>query len=345
MSIGKIASFGRNFAKGLLDAQCVTQRCSVSETDGVFTMVATGHDAYFGEVRMPGQSRNTSDGKLFSVNPGKKIYFKSMNGVFDKSYIQQWDQDLNSLGFLDGNSVNGKDLAAGTKYISLRIGINNSVAGTTYTDKIMLSFDPITEWEEPYYEEKSVSLDLYSLPDGTCDEMIGDKLIRRVGKAIFDGSNDENWSLQNPENPYFGISLPKESVIFPGNEVGNAITNRFVFTDANSAWAGRVVNCASLNGAGASSRFRIRLQGVSTIDAFKVWLQTHPVNVYYELATPITETIDIPIIPTHAPYTTISHDSPIETEVEYEILTKSDYAADIIDIKQRLAALENAAIE
>lgn len=312
--------------------------CTVSETDNVFTIAATGSDAFFGEVRSVGQSRSGNEGKLLLAISGKKIYFKSINGVFNKSYIQQWDENLTSLGFLDAYNPNGKDLAAGTKYISLRIGIAGSVAGTTYTDKIMLSFDPITEWEEPYYEEKSVSYDLYGLLDGTCDEVRDGKLIRRVAHAHIDG--DTTIARENNAGGRFKcMGFPDRADV---SDVTPELCNRL---KPHSSPVGDGIVENTIRGYYIGNSIFIKMSQFSTVSDFKSWLATHPIDYFYKLRTPIVTPIIDLIIPTQAPYTTIAHDSPIETEVEYEILTKSDYAAEIIDIKQRLAALESAALE
>ncbi|WP_289182809.1 hypothetical protein [uncultured Dubosiella sp.] len=343
--IKKVASFGKNFGLKILDNGIVKQRCTVTESGGFFTMSTTGADAYWGEVRATGQPRTGSEGTLF-VAPAGKVYCKSMNNVFDKMFIQMWDKDLKSLGYLISFS-SGRELNPATKYISLRVGIENSQAGTTYTDQIMISTEPITDWEPPYYEEVNVDLELFSLPSGVCDEVKDGKLIRRVKKLVLDGSNDELYSIQNTPNPYFGYNDTSRTIKprkdGSGAIVSNVFCNRLQAATPDYLWAGLTANGVSID-INPASIVRVRVEGVTAVDELRAWLQSNPLTIYCELETPIITPLADIIVPTKAPYTIVTHDSPVETEIEYEILTKSDYLPDIIDIKKRLAALEAAAV-
>lgn len=341
--IKKIASVGKNFGLKIWDNGIVKQRCTVTELNGFFTMSTTGADAYWGEVRAIGQPRTGSEGTLF-VAPAGKVYCKSMNNVFDKMFIQMWDKDLKSLGYLIPFS-SGRELNPAAKYISLRVGIENSQAGTTYTDQIMISTEPITDWEPPYYEEVDVDLELCSLPTGTCDEVKDGKLIKRVGKKTFTGT--ETWLHHSPKNNYFECSsgLGAQRVI-DGTKAGYLHCNRFKEYSANSLyWDVNLEGC-SLGDNGNDQHFRVRIldSSITDLNSFKSWLAANPITIFYPLENPVITPLADIIFPTQAPYTIVTHDSPVETEIEYEILTKSDYLPDIIDIKKRLAALEAAAV-
>ena len=153
---------------------------------------------------------------------------------------------------------------------------------------------------EPYVEDKTqILLDepLMRLPNGICDEITRDgKLIKRVGKIIFNGS--ENWKTAiNNNKSRFDLSL--NSVKTP------------------SAWNDKTVPnmiCSNLN---VQPFVQIYAQGKSGITfyhansdrlivaslgnscslvEFKQWLSQNPTTVYYELAEPIITELPAPCL-------------------------------------------------
>ena len=153
---------------------------------------------------------------------------------------------------------------------------------------------------EPYVEDKTqILLDepLMRLPNGICDEITRDgKLIKRVGKIIFNGS--ENWKTAiNNNKSRFDLSL--NSVKTP------------------SAWNDKTVPnmiCSNLN---VQPFVQIYAQGKSGITfyhansdrlivaslgnscslvEFKQWLSQNPTTVYYELAEPIITELSAPYL-------------------------------------------------
>lgn len=49
-----------------------------------------------------------------------------------------------------------------------------------------------------------------------------------------------------------------------------------------------------------------------TIDEWEQYLQSNPIKVWYELAEPTTEQVDLPVIPSYYPFTNAWHDSEVE---------------------------------
>ncbi len=81
-----------------------------------------------------------------------------------------------------------------------------------------------------------------------------------------------------------------------------------------------------------------------TVDDLKVWLAAHPLTVLYKLAVPTIEDVSIPILPSYHPYTTAYTDSPVDPEIEWEILIASNNDAAVADLIARVAALESEAV-
>lgn len=182
-------------------------------------------------------------------------------------------------------------------------------------------------------ESKSVTL--RSLPNGVRDEWKDGKIIRRVGHIVFDGSSDENWTARGDGKGY--------AIVVPGALVRSArnpvLCNRGLFnSNDNDASKGVCV----LGGSATISFF----MGGESLDvtAWKTWLASNNLEVLYPLNEPTDETLSIPILPTQAPYAQAYTDSPVDTDILWEILTASNNDAQIEDLIARVTALESEAI-
>lgn len=209
-------------------------------------------------------------------------------------------------------------------------------ASANYSGDIMLNEGNSLSPYEPFCGGTvSKEITLRSLPDGTKDEYKDGKIIRRVGAKTFDGSSDEGWS-KRADNTGYAIPIADAKIVSVGSEV---LCSHGKFINANDRSKGSIV----LGGNRTISYY----MGGESLDTptFRQWLASNPMTVLYPLNEPTEESVSIPILPTKAPYVQAYTDSPVDTEIEWEILTKSDYASDIADIKERLAALESAALE
>ncbi|MCB6598631.1 hypothetical protein LI118_14295, partial [Erysipelatoclostridium ramosum] len=79
----------------------------------------------------------------------------------------------------------------------------------------------------------------------------------------------------------------------------------------------------------------------NTVDNLKTWLQSNPITVWYELATPTTEQITLPTLPSWYPYT----DAWVGTElqpsfVEWHIKTAGANQNDLTVIKEDISQLQ-----
>ena len=83
-----------------------------------------------------------------------------------------------------------------------------------------------------------------------------------------------------------------------------------------------------------------KIDEVADLSSFKTWLSTHNTVVEYELATPTTEEFKVPTIPSYYPYTNVSADNDLTTEMQWKILADSDRSLEVEEIQARLAVLE-----
>ena len=186
------------------------------------------------------------------------------------------------------------------------------------TIKPMLYQDGNGVWEKFNLDTTPASLTLRALPNGVCDTWEDGITTRRVGKITFDGSEDEAWSSQDGR---FYISIPgkKYGIDQP---LHNLICNKLITEPWNTLIANMRNMTIKEHGEQTNERVYIRNDSCSTIEELKTWLQSNQITVWYELATPTTELLDIPTLPSYYPFTNIWHDSEVEaSEIKWKILT------------------------
>lgn len=165
-----------------------------------------------------------------------------------------------------------------------------------------------------------------------CDEMDfkRGKYVQRINKAVFDGSDDENWS------EFTGVNLTKTKrfasapYAIPAVDkslVDSCITNRFLYLRNDSDK--EHFRLSTSNGVFNQVVLFTNVDTVSDVNALKNWLKANPVEILVPLAAPI-ET-DIPEetmnvyrkLYTNYPSAVIQNDSGAGMEVEYVADTKS----------------------
>ena len=135
---------------------------------------------------------------------------------------------------------------------------------------------------------------LMRLPNGVCDEIIGNKLIRRVGKINTWDINLWHMGLssQQFQNTMMFATKEFDSLFVPG---GKLICNKF---KSYTTWDRDLDACDFTTNNTVRLRIRISRSRLETedIDGFKKWLQDNEVVIYGELANPIITPIDSDII-------------------------------------------------
>lgn len=181
----------------------------------------------------------------------------------------------------------------------------------TGTIKPMLYQDGDGTYEPFQFNEVSTSLKL-----AQDDVYENNKIIRDRKQVLFDGSSDENWIWSASNGiPYIQLQDAKPSSLPKCNKVKSYIV---IGTDYQEG--------ITINGTGKLS---VNItdemypdKNWNDADTWKTWLQSNPITVEYELATPITEYVDVPTIPSYYPNTVASHNSVVEpTEIEWHVNT------------------------
>lgn len=166
-----------------------------------------------------------------------------------------------------------------SSYVVLRF--DNNIANTILDITNIQLKEGIKSPYEPYsIKDLEPITELRSLPNGTFDEIIGDKLIRRVEKVVFDGT--ENWIDDNIDGAYFQMEL-----LFPNgckSGEGSIISDRFSF---GLNYGENDKEGISSNGTKVYLKILKSKLSTANLGTFKKWLSENNVTVYYKLENPI----------------------------------------------------------
>ena len=110
--------------------------------------------------------------------------------------------------------------------------------------------------------------------------------------AEFDGSSDENWLLDSGSTA--GADGSKRMWIkLTGPQTENtsdkavpvAASNQLTAQSAETTYIAKAANCFDVVYSGATNMLHVRIAGISTVEALKTHLQSHPLRVFYKSAS------------------------------------------------------------
>lgn len=197
------------------------------------------------------------------------------------------------------------------KITSINVAPNRAIDTIVYP--MISKGKQVPEWEEPTgYNTTSTNLTLVQ------DDVYENKQITRVRKqATFDGSSDENW-INGSVNDQ---SLIRFSIIIEGMKLNpSGKCNRFEWVITPTSQSTKEVIGGNPGESGLHVIIKRSRLETEDISGFKKWLQTHQLEIEYELATPTTEEFKVPTIPSYYPYTEVSTDSEVEPEITFRPL-------------------------
>lgn len=161
----------------------------------------------------------------------------------------------------------------------------------------------------PYVESKSSIIlpeQLHSLPNGVADEIVGNKLIRRVGKVVLDGSFNIFPSSTAIEGKNRWAVWRDASVKNVPTRQITVVCDRFPAVSGGATWDGAEGICQNSSGTVIYLAIAKYFDGsVESKLALDQELKANPVTVYYELAEPIIEDLPSPL--TLSTYNPITH--------------------------------------
>lgn len=185
-------------------------------------------------------------------------------------------------------------------------------------DSILMQIENGTQ-QTPYQPYQSdtetilLSEPLRSLPNGVCDEIVDGRVIRRVGKVVFDGS-EKDWACE--DNPGY------LRWIKPLYNSKKESTRRPITSDKFTT---EYTQSLQLKGIGFTFGERIYLypnSSITVLSEWLNWLKINPTTVYYELETPTTEQLPLIYLKSYTGGTYISTTNNIKGEVTATVPVK-----------------------
>lgn len=281
-----------------------------------------GRTNYFAKALLPaGKYYWSVIGDTTNINPYISNYKTNKPLYVSVGVITLTEETEIGFGF---NFTNGKVV----NITGLQIQIEFGEVATPYTPYVGSSTTP-------------VSLELRALPDGTTDTYENEVVTRRVGEITYDGSetwvkmngsDSNNWlyarnQAQNKTEGLCDLLLHKSyAVINQGAELDNVGFNTDYYKGTLYLNVGYYMEQAGLT---------------NTVDNLKTWLQSNPITVWYELATPTTEQITLPTLPSWYPYTNAWVGTELQPSfVEWHIKTAGVNQNDLTVIKEDISQLQ-----
>ena len=119
-----------------------TGNCNVSVDGDEYTLTATAGDMWFTRAVASGTAYQDSQGVLYDVNNATTLGFLVTNTTLIRNYFTFFDENKVSLGYTRIDSNTGSiNVPSGAKYFMFRFGYYNSVSGTSYKTKVMVSYN------------------------------------------------------------------------------------------------------------------------------------------------------------------------------------------------------------
>ena len=195
-----------------------------------------------------------------------------------------------------------------------------------------VDYEPFTGFETTTVE---LNQPLRELPNGVKDTVENGVVTRRVGVVTFDGSSDEAWkeytgSTKTVHTYMINLDKPRG--------INDAICDKLVYIQ--DCWEKNIEFSYSTFAVGRGFYVNTNSE-ISTVDQFKTWLQSNPITVWYELATPTTEQITLPTLPSWYPYTNARVETELQPSfVEWYIKTAGVNQNDLTVIKEDISQLQ-----
>lgn len=122
---------------------------SYSVSDGEILLVAGSADIRIGQVLNSGDTWTDSFSPLMDIGGSKYVTISISNPLFEKNYYNFLDSDkkaLSNYGYFIKSSIT-LEVPDGAKYLSIRVGYENSVSGTEYKLRIKVEKgNKATDW-------------------------------------------------------------------------------------------------------------------------------------------------------------------------------------------------------
>lgn len=313
------------------------------EEDNKLIILSKNKNLFDGELKR-GYALGIEEGFHFGDFYPSENYSSSINYIIvepnvtyrvnkDRIWVIEYDKHFNPIKFNSGWTTFVFDL--NTKYI--RFYLNNVNTENVQIEKN----ENITSYIPPKCHKTEILLNepLRSLPNGVCDEIVGNQTIRRVGRIILDGT--ENWNVHPYEKEGFlnvwvdPFKKPENMIMFGSTNcerylkcnILNVKNNRDLFEELISIHYQPTVKWCYIS---------VSKERMSDINEFKKWLSENPIEILYELEEPIIEELPNGITLQGFDDTTMYIENSITPTVKYGYNTLIPYKQEILNQKEEV---------
>lgn len=257
----------------------------------------------------PGTWRNAYTYNI-KVKPNVKISLTAKKKVNSgSSYLAIRDKNSDCIG---PNNIEGDRAVVTTPsdgliklYFYCTTG-EAAVGDVEYTD-IQLQYGE-NQADVPYVDYKDdrneillpIEDGLKGLPNGVCDTLESRKegiyLLKRIGKVVFDGSEDELFGIARNDAGIFIVQISSDGKTDSLTTISNHyMKHEFRWNVAE--WSSRDYigeNFSNTTGKLTLLFPKEKYPTLTDMATFRIWLQDNPIILYYELAQPMEIKLDIP---------------------------------------------------
>lgn len=214
-----------------------------------------------------------------------------------------------------------KDILNKTKniYCVFYLNTNNKIQPGTI--KPMLHQDGDGTWQRFASSEARIPLS-QPMYDGDY-AYIKDReqvVYRKKGVAVFDGSEDEAWIGNEVLNGYLKVFIDLQNSLVLSNTY--MVMCNYFLVEGPEKWTNPTKNACITGISSIAGRLGFTFDGANTVGEWKTWLQSNPITVVYDLATPVEEKITSAepyTLRAYTPQTRIWTPDELKPEIEVDI--------------------------
>lgn len=300
----------------------------------------------------------------FYVKPNTSYTLSLERNIMQRNCTTIYDgfvtSNMNSISNMEANKNNISFVTLSNK-ITIRFSNGIILNETFKIYNVQLEEGGTVTTYEPYKSNSTkipLLSPLRSLPNGACDELIIDRmkkkatLIQRVGKAMFDGSDNEIWGfMDSPSDTtsYLYQCYVRDAKANSNDASEHLLCKNILVRTANSNWNNKYESGIALN-----ENKNIQLRCTKDESSFRSWLSKNPTTVYYQLETPVVTEVDLEGFPyiykdghiflnsEIAPVVEIAYNVNQTQQIQANNETLQRHELDILDLDNLIVSFVNA---
>lgn len=282
----------------------------------------------------------TVGNNLFAKDTSNLKYYDLEMNLTDSTvwYLQELNVQNLSQITISGINMYGTSVVGKTNYGMEKIGdIRNSVYDVSAYDTIYYSIHT-NNFETAQVEEGSVATEyepytetvqtltnpitLYKIGD-VQDKIVGGNVVRKFKEVVFDGSDEESWSIQASNDSTVLFRMNNGLYTTYGCRLNDYSTGYLCsHTKPNSTNAGGTQTDIGSYVYTNTFRIRVPIELASTADEFIAWLSDNHITCIFPLQNeeteplPLADKLSLSSLPTYNTVTHLSTDAEIEPTYE-----------------------------